>query len=229
MAVDDFEHEPPRHRIDDSPDEDEDSVVRDRRAWASIRNVGSSAMDDSLLGDGEMENPWLNNRSGIEFGALAGIGITFSEEGFFNPNGTGTAATVFLIVNAALGAGLLNFPQSFDLAGGIATAVSVQAVLVVFVVTALWILAFSADWNQKASIITAIYPIPASPRASTMQEAMEGACGEWGRRLTSLAIVLYTFGTCITFIIIIGDQFDRTLASLYGHDFCHYWLVNLVT
>jgi sodium-coupled neutral amino acid transporter 7/8 len=35
---------------------------------------------------------------------------------------------VFLIINAALGAGLLNFPQAFGQAGGIVTAVIVQAV-----------------------------------------------------------------------------------------------------
>jgi hypothetical protein len=35
---------------------------------------------------------------------------------------------VFLIINAALGAGLLNFPQAFEQAGGIVTAVIVQAV-----------------------------------------------------------------------------------------------------
>ena len=39
-----------------------------------------------------------------------------------NPDGTNTAYTVFLIVNAALGAGLLNFPKSYDDAGGIVVA-----------------------------------------------------------------------------------------------------------
>ena len=37
---------------------------------------------------------------------------------------------------------------------------------------------------------------------------------------------MYTFGTCITFLIIIGDQFDRLLASLYGHTFCFFWYMN---
>lgn len=37
-------------------------------------------------------------------------------------------SAIFLIVNAALGAGLLNFPQAFDQAGGILVAVIVQAV-----------------------------------------------------------------------------------------------------
>ncbi|EEC03640.1 hypothetical protein IscW_ISCW002828 [Ixodes scapularis] len=42
-------------------------------------------------------------------------------------SGTSWYAAVFLVVNAALGAGLLNFPQAFDRAGGLAVALSVQA------------------------------------------------------------------------------------------------------
>jgi sodium-coupled neutral amino acid transporter 7/8 len=43
---------------------------------------------------------------------------------------------------------------------------------------------------------------------------------------TSVCVVVYTFGTTITFLIIIGDQFDRLLASVYGHTFCHFWYMN---
>lgn len=42
--------------------------------------------------------------------------------------GSSRLSVVFLIINAALGAGLLNFPQAFEQAGGIVTAVIVQAV-----------------------------------------------------------------------------------------------------
>ena len=42
--------------------------------------------------------------------------------------GTSWYATVFLVVNAALGAGLLNFPKAYDQSGGIVVAVIVQAV-----------------------------------------------------------------------------------------------------
>lgn len=50
-----------------------------------------------------------------------------------------------------------------------------------------------------------------------------GACGPIGQHIGSLCVALYSFGTCITFLIIIGDQFDRALASLYGPNFCNYW------
>jgi amino acid permease len=44
--------------------------------------------------------------------------------------------SVFLIINAALGAGLLNFPKSFDEAGGVVVGLVVQAVLLVFILAA---------------------------------------------------------------------------------------------
>ncbi len=58
---------------------------------------------------------------------------------------TGLLYTIFLIVNAALGAGLLNFPSAFVAAGGVGTALVVQSVLLVFILGALVILAYCAD------------------------------------------------------------------------------------
>lgn len=48
-------------------------------------------------------------------------------------------------------------------------------------------------------------------------------------RVCSVIIVLYTYGTCITFIIILGDLSDRTLSSLYGNTFCHHWYLTRQT
>jgi len=123
---------------------------------------------------------------------------------------TSTAGAIFLIVNAALGAGLLNFPAAFDQAGGVLAAVLVQAVLLLFIMVALIILAKTSDLKQSA----------------TLQDVMETACGRSGRLATSLIITVYCFGTCITFLIIIGDQFDRAFASLVGPEFCHHWYLN---
>eukprot|EP00088_Acartia_fossae_P013806 TRINITY_DN17302_c0_g1_i6.p1 TRINITY_DN17302_c0_g1~~TRINITY_DN17302_c0_g1_i6.p1 ORF type:complete len:489 (-),score=35.35 TRINITY_DN17302_c0_g1_i6:173-1639(-) len=128
----------------------------------------------------------------------------------YNPQGTSTLGTIFLIVNAALGAGLLNFPEQYHKAGGVVCAVLVQAVLLVFIMLALVILAQTA--NIKHS--------------TTLQDVMYTACGPWGRRLTSLIVAVYCFGTCITFLIIIGDQFDRAFYSLIGPDFCYTWYLN---
>ena len=62
-----------------------------------------------------------------------------------NPEGTTTIFTVFLIVNSTLGSGLLNFPKTFDDAGGIIAASVVQVILLVFVMTSLMALAYASD------------------------------------------------------------------------------------
>lgn len=42
--------------------------------------------------------------------------------------GTSTLGAVFIVVNAALGAGLLNFPAAFNMAGGVTAGVTLQMV-----------------------------------------------------------------------------------------------------
>ncbi|XP_049860474.1 putative sodium-coupled neutral amino acid transporter 7 [Schistocerca gregaria] len=126
--------------------------------------------------------------------------------------GSNRVSAIFLIVNAALGAGLLNFPQAFDQAGGIATAVVVQVVLLVWILGALVTLAHCSDETG----------------ARTLQDILEGLCGTPGLIACCLCVALYCFGTCLTFLVIIGDQFDRVFSSLHGSDFCHYWYMNRI-
>ena len=71
-----------------------------------------------------------------------------------NPNGTNIAYTVFLITNAALGAGLLNFPKSYDDAGGILVAFFVQLVLLLFIMIALIGLAYASDQCGSGGALT---------------------------------------------------------------------------
>ncbi|XP_064467041.1 sodium-coupled neutral amino acid transporter 7-like [Ornithodoros turicata] len=116
-------------------------------------------------------------------------------------------AAVFLIINAALGAGLLDFPQAFDQAGGIAASLILQAVVLIFVVVALLVLARCAE----------------TYKCSTYQEVVQHTCGMHFQRICSIAIALYCYGTCITFLVIIGDFSDRLFASLYDASFCLKW------
>ena len=81
---------------------------------------------------------------------------------------------------------------------------TLQAVLLVFIMSALIILARTSDLRQSA----------------TLQELMGVVSGRAGSLVTSVIVTVYTFGTCITFLIIIGDQFDRAFDSLVGPDFC---------
>ena len=91
-----------------------------------------------------------------------------------------------------------------------ASAVIVQSVLLVFIMAALIILASTSDIKQSL----------------TLQDVMFTVAGRAGRLTTSIIVAVYTFGTCITFLIIIGDQFDRAFYSLIGHEFCDRWYLN---
>ena len=100
---------------------------------------------------------------------------------------------VFLIVNAALGAGLLNFAKAFDSAGGIVYSTLVHLALIVIVVGAMYMLSYCAEKSQSGSF----------------QDIICGMCGEKWLTLNSLCIIFYMFGCCVTFLILIGDQLEQ--------------------
>jgi len=123
--------------------------------------------------------------------------------------GTSWFVSVFLVANAALGAGLLNFPHAVHAAGGVLSALSVSVVLILFACSTLIILAYCADTHK-------------SP---TYQDIIKSCLGSHFHTLCSLCIVVYCYGSCITFLIVIGDQLDRFFWS-YNADFCHVFYTN---
>ncbi|KAK3858420.1 hypothetical protein Pcinc_035394 [Petrolisthes cinctipes] len=139
---------------------------------------------------------------------FASCQLTSSSGGYYV--GISWYKAVFLIVNAALGAGLLNFPRAFYEAGGI---MSGNLVHIIFTTMALGSLIIIAKCSSEYD-------------CATYQELLLRACGQkWGV-LGSVFISIYCFITCVTFIIIIGDQFDRVFASYIGSSFCHHWYLN---
>ena len=137
------------------------------------------------------------------------------EEGHqnFNPSGTSDLFTVFLIVNTALGSGLLNFPKAFDEAGGITVAMLVHVFMLLFIIVALQILAYCADHN-------------ASNPACTLPEMVGQSVGAGGRIFCSITNAVYMFGTTVTFLIMLGDQFARIFEATVGADFYLTWYMN---
>nr|XP_025043003.1 putative sodium-coupled neutral amino acid transporter 7 [Pelodiscus sinensis] len=111
---------------------------------------------------------------------------------------TSTLGAVFIVVNAALGAGLLNFPAAFSTAGGVAAGIALQMSLLVFIIGGLVILAYCSRASNER----------------TYQEVVWAVCGKVPGVLCEVAIAVYTFGTCIAFLIIIGDQQDKIIAAL---------------
>ncbi|MBN3309793.1 sodium-coupled neutral amino acid transporter 7 [Amia ocellicauda] len=111
--------------------------------------------------------------------------------------GTSALAAVFIVVNAALGAGLLNFPAAFNTAGGVTSGIVLQMCMLVFIISGLVILAYCSQVSNE----------------TTYQEVVRAVCGRVPGVLCEVAIAVYTFGTCIAFLIIIGDQLDKLIGA----------------
>ncbi|KAJ6666140.1 hypothetical protein lerEdw1_001044 [Lerista edwardsae] len=114
------------------------------------------------------------------------------------PAATSMLGAVFIVVNAALGAGLLNFPAAFSMAGGVAAGIALQMCMLLFIIGGLVILAYCSQASNER----------------TYQEVVWAVCGKVPGVLCEVAIAVYTFGTCIAFLIIIGDQQDKIIAAM---------------
>ncbi|XP_033478027.2 sodium-coupled neutral amino acid transporter 7 [Epinephelus lanceolatus] len=112
--------------------------------------------------------------------------------------GVSSWAAVFIVVNAALGAGLLNFPAAFSMAGGVTAGVMLQMFMLIFIISGLVILGYCSQVSNE----------------STYQEVVRATCGKVTGVLCEVAIAVYTFGTCIAFFIVIGDQLDRLMDAV---------------
>lgn len=73
--------------------------------------------------------------------------------------------------------------------------------MLVFIISGLVILAYCSQASNER----------------TYQEVVWAVCGKLTGVLCEVAIAVYTFGTCIAFLIIIGDQQDKSevLPSMY--------------
>ena len=78
-------------------------------------------------GEGPDRGDWLDSED-IRFQGTPESEVIVSSQSYRNNGNGGTSVlgAVFLIVNAALGAGLLNFPQAYGQAGGVLAAMSIQ-------------------------------------------------------------------------------------------------------
>ncbi|XP_045888096.1 putative sodium-coupled neutral amino acid transporter 7 [Micropterus dolomieu] len=112
--------------------------------------------------------------------------------------GVSSLGAVFIVVNAALGAGLLNFPAAFSMAGGVIAGVMLQMFMLIFIISGLVILGYCSQVSNE----------------STYQEVVRASCGKVTGVICEVAIAVYTFGTCIAFLIVIGDQLDLLIAAI---------------
>ncbi|XP_059158333.1 sodium-coupled neutral amino acid transporter 7-like [Physella acuta] len=118
--------------------------------------------------------------------------------------GSGWFVSAFLVVNAALGAGLLTLPAAYHQAGGVLTAVIVQSVLLVFVVLTVLIIAYCSDIKGS----------------NTYQDAVLSLCGPKAQLACAVCVSLFCFGMCITLLIIIGDQWEIFFLRVSHDHYC---------
>jgi len=149
-----------------------------------------------IMTDADTSLPHMSNthkQSDIQY---AGVAVNTL------PPGTVPAyRAVFLIANAALGAGLLNFPQAYMRAGGVEIAISMQFGLLLFIIGAFLILARCANHSQ----------------ATTYQDVILFMLGRRVKEVTQIFIAIYFFGSAITYMIIIGEQLSSVSSVVLVH------------
>ena len=159
---------------------------------------------------------------------------------------TSAPAAVFLTVNACLGAGLLNMPFAFQASGGLLIGSLVQLIMLLIIMSGMVMLTYCAhqarghDADAGSRRRTSSYGcisrgvddgdasdggISGHGGCKSFQDVVRCFAGETAARITNVCIILYSYAACLTFIVIIGDQMDRMLASLVGPDFCHSWFM----
>ncbi|GBO25256.1 hypothetical protein AVEN_15924-1 [Araneus ventricosus] len=107
-------------------------------------------------------------------------------------DGVSWVTASFLLINAALGIGILNFPAAYDLAGGVVAATCVQLLMLVLIVLTMLILAHCSDVNLDV----------------TYHDVLLSMCGRGAQKLAAVSITCTCYGVCVAIFIIIGDQLD---------------------
>ncbi|XP_029290192.1 putative sodium-coupled neutral amino acid transporter 8a [Cottoperca gobio] len=111
----------------------------------------------------------------------------------------GSMGAIFIMLKSALGAGLLNFPWAFERAGGIRSAVAVELVSLVFLISGLIILGYSSSISGQC----------------TYQAVVKEVCGPAIGQLCEICFVFNLFMISVAFLVIVDDQLEKLCGSLY--------------
>ncbi|XP_059190366.1 putative sodium-coupled neutral amino acid transporter 8a [Centropristis striata] len=111
----------------------------------------------------------------------------------------GSMGAIFIMLKSALGAGLLNFPWAFERAGGIRSAVTVELVSLVFLVSGLIILGYSSSITGQC----------------TYQAVVKEVCGPAIGQLCEICFIFNLFMISVAFLVILDDQLEKLCGSLY--------------
>ncbi|XP_029282802.1 putative sodium-coupled neutral amino acid transporter 8 [Cottoperca gobio] len=116
-----------------------------------------------------------------------------------DPPRLGSFGAVFIMLKSALGAGLLNFPWAFQKAGGVTTALSVELVSLVFLISGLIILGYASSVSRQ----------------NTYQDVVREVCGGAVGQLCEICFCFNLFMICVAFLVVVQDQLEKLSLSLY--------------
>ncbi|XP_029900930.1 putative sodium-coupled neutral amino acid transporter 8 [Myripristis murdjan] len=111
----------------------------------------------------------------------------------------GSFGAVFIMLKSALGAGLLNFPWAFQKAGGVSTAINVEMVSLVFLISGLVILGYASSISRQ----------------NTYQDVVREVCGRAVGQLCEVCFCFNLFMICVAFLVVVQDQLEKLCISLY--------------
>ncbi|TKS73045.1 putative sodium-coupled neutral amino acid transporter 8 [Collichthys lucidus] len=111
----------------------------------------------------------------------------------------GSMGAIFIMLKSALGAGLLNFPWAFERAGGVRSAVTVELVSLVFLISGLIILGYASSISGQC----------------TYQAVVKEVCGPVIGQLCEICFVFNLFMISVAFLVIVDDQLEKLCGSLY--------------
>ncbi|XP_012993699.1 putative sodium-coupled neutral amino acid transporter 8 isoform X3 [Esox lucius] len=116
-----------------------------------------------------------------------------------DPPRLGSFGAIFIMLKSALGAGLLNFPWAFEKAGGVNTAISVELVALVFLMSGLIILGYASSVSRQ----------------NTYQDVVREVCGGAIGKLCEVCFCFNLFMISVAFLVVVQDQLDKLCVSLY--------------
>uniref|UniRef100_H2LYH2 Solute carrier family 38 member 8b n=1 Tax=Oryzias latipes TaxID=8090 RepID=H2LYH2_ORYLA len=116
-----------------------------------------------------------------------------------DPPRLGSYGAVFIMLKSALGAGLLNFPWAFEKAGGVTTAISVELVSLVFLISGLVILGYASSVSRQ----------------KTYQDVVREVCGRAVGQLCEVCFCFNLFMISVAFLVVVQDQLEKLCVSLY--------------
>ncbi|XP_023841195.1 putative sodium-coupled neutral amino acid transporter 8 isoform X2 [Salvelinus sp. IW2-2015] len=108
----------------------------------------------------------------------------------------GSLGAIFIMLKSALGAGLLNFPWAFEKAGGIRSAVAVEMVSLVFLISGLVILGYSSSISGQ----------------NTYQAVVKDVCGPAIGQLCEVVFIFNLFMISVAFLVVVSDQLEKQIS-----------------